>query len=422
MSSRALRIAWVGPGPFEGGGVGGVATELLDGLGRLGVRIDCFLPGKPRPLPPRLTENANLTFIWGTNAWEWGRWYSRTKVTAFTSGLVARVVALLRLRREITRRHGIAPYHLVYQFSTIESLAVPRALARTLPLVIQPETHAAGELRSLIAERRLSLRAQGPGAFVLVLAILLARALVQRARIKRARLVVCISEVFRDHLISDYGLRRERTVVIPNPVRVDRFSVAQRPVGDPPIVLVLGRIAVRKGVEDVVELARALLEEGSRVRIRVVGGPSLWSDYTRLLEDLPVENACYAGALDAAQIPSELSDSDLLLQPSRYEPFALTVGEALAAGVPVVATSEVGAIEGVQGGVVAEVAPGDVPAMCVAIEQMLARLRAEPESMRSTARAEAERLFAPQVVSKALKDSLQEVAGDVARSPVGAAT
>jgi glycosyltransferase involved in cell wall biosynthesis len=299
---------------------------------------------------------------------------------------------------------------------------VPRALARTLPLVIQPETHAAGELRSLIAERRLSLRAQGPGAFVLVLAILLARSLVQRARIKRARLVVCISEVFRDHLISDYGLRRERTVVIPNPVRVDRFSVAQRPVGDPPIVLVLGRIAVRKGVEDVVELARALLEEGSRVRIRVVGGPSLWSDYTRLLEDLPVENACYAGALDAAQIPSELSDSDLLLQPSRYEPFALTVGEALAAGVPVVATSEVGAIEGVQRGVVAEVAPGDVPAMCVAIEQMLARLRAEPESMRSTARAEAERLFAPQVVSKALKDSLQEVAGDVARSPVGAAT
>ncbi len=62
-----------------------------------------------------------------------------------------------------------------------------------------------------------------------------------------------------------------------------------------------------------------------------------------MLEDLPTENAEYVGPVSDTEIPGLLRESDVLLQASRYEPFGLTVGEALAAGVPVIATSEVGA-------------------------------------------------------------------------------
>jgi glycosyltransferase involved in cell wall biosynthesis len=106
--------------------------------------------------------------------------------------------------------------------------------------------------------------------------------------------------------VSDYGFPRERTVVVPNPVRVERFEVSARPPGKPPVVLVLGRIAVRKGIDDVVALARLLLERGSDARIRVVGAPSLFSDYTPLLEDLPEQNAEFAGSVPAEQVPAEL--------------------------------------------------------------------------------------------------------------------
>src|SRR6478672_10059677 len=123
MPIKPLRIAWLGPGPGDDGGVGGVATDLLAGLVKEGHRIDCFLPGKERPLSARLTSEENLTFIWGTSTWKWDRWYSRTKVTAFVSGLVTRAVAALRLRQEIARRHQLEPYDLIYQFSTIENLA-----------------------------------------------------------------------------------------------------------------------------------------------------------------------------------------------------------------------------------------------------------------------------------------------------------
>ncbi len=419
MPAKPLRIAWLGPGPSEDGGVSGALTDLLGGLVKRGHRIDCFLPGKQRALPPRIADEANLTFIWGTSGWQWDRWYSRTRLGAFATGLLARGVASLRIRREVARRHRHEPYDLIYQFSTIENLAMPSRLARSVPLVIHPETHIAGELRFMLAERRLSWRCQPRYVFAAVASIMSVRALLQRARIRRASLLVCISSVFRDHLVHDYGFPREATVVVANPVRLERFAVSERPLGTPPTILVLGRIAVRKGVEDVVSVARTLLERGLEARIRVVGGPSLWSDYTKLLDDLPPENSEYAGALPAEEIPAEVAGSDILLQASRYEPFALTVAEALASGVPVVATSEVGAIENVDRSVAAETPPGDVAAMADAIAQMLERLRSDPDEVHRRARAEAERLFAPEVVCQQISDSLERLLGGAPEQPLG---
>jgi glycosyltransferase involved in cell wall biosynthesis len=298
---------------------------------------------------------------------------------------------------------------LIYQFSSIETPGVPASVARLVPLVIHPETHMAGELRWLISERRLALRCHPPFVFALVATLMRFRAFVQRRAIRRASLLVCISSVFRDHIVHDYGFPPERTVVVPNPVRIDRFAVTARPIGEPPVVLVLGRVAVRKGIEDVVAVARALLERNVDVRVRVVGGPSLWSDYTKLLEDLPSENAEYAGPVSADEVPGLLRESDVLLQASKYEPFGLTVGEALAAGVPVVATTEVGAGEGVDSSVLAAVPPGDVDGMAAAIVQMLERVRGAPEELRSTARSEAERLFAPEVVCEQISDALERI-------------
>ncbi len=412
MGPRSLRIAWLGPAPGEGGGVPGVSTELLDGLARLGHRIDCFFPSSGQTLPERLLENPNLKFIWGTAEWQWDRWYSRSRITAFASGMIARGYASVRLRRAIATEHAGEPYDIVYQFSSIESLAVPTGVTRTVPLVIHPETHSAGELRALIAERDISRRCEPFHLFLSACAIMLARSFVQVARIRRASLLVCISAVFRDHLVHDYRFPVDATVVVPNPVRIARFDPGRRSHTDPPTVLVLGRIAVRKGVDDVVTVARLLRDRGVAVRIRVVGGPSLWSDYTPLLDELPPETAEYAGALPAAEVPGEIERSDVLLQASRYEPFALTVAEALASGVPVVATSEVGASEGVDAAVMSVVAPGDVEAMADAVIAALARSRSEPAAISATARAEAERLFATDVVVAKLSQALERLAAE----------
>lgn len=217
----------------ESGGVPGVATDLLQGLARRGHRIDCLLPGRARELPERVRGEENIAFVWGTAERHRKRWYNRTRITAFASGLLARGVASVRLRREVLRRHRQEPYDVIYQFSTIETVAVPARLARSTPLVIHPETHAAGELRYLIRERRLALRCQPLHGYLISVAVMGVRALVQRRSIGRARLLVCISSVFRDHLVNDYGYPLQRTVVIPNPVRLARFPAEQEPPREP---------------------------------------------------------------------------------------------------------------------------------------------------------------------------------------------
>lgn len=403
---RPLRIAWLGGAPQETGGAPGVVTELLDGLSRLGHEIDCFFPGVGVKVPDHLAQRENLNFIWGTSEWRWDRWYSRTKIASFATGLLSRAVASVRLRQEIARRHRDHPYDLIYQNQTIESLGVPASVVRSIPLVIRPDSHMAGELRCLIAERKLAFRCQPRRIFFVVAAIMAFRALIQRVRIRRASLLIAISSVFRDHIVHDYHFPLEKTVVVTNPVRLDRFEVADRPPGDPPLVLVPTRISVRKGLEDVIAVTRLLHERGVKARVRVIGGPSNWSDYTKLLEDLPSENAEYGGRIPPAKMSAELRSADVVLLASKYDPCPMSVLEALAAGVPVVATNEVGSIEGVDRSVVSEVPVGDVPTMASAIEQMLGRVLAKPEQMRATARSEAERRFARDVVCEQISNAL----------------
>ena len=147
----------------------------------------------------------------------------------------------------------------------------------------------------------------------------------------------------------------------------------------------------------------------------MIGGPSIWSDYTKLLDDLPRENAEYGGRIPPAKMSAELQAADLVLLASKYDPCPMTVLEALACGVPVVATSEVGSIEGVDRSVVAEVHVGDVPAIADAIEQLLTRVQADYAQLRAIARAEAERRFARDVVCEQISDALERLVGDASR-------
>ncbi len=406
-ASRPLRIAWLGGGPAESGGAPGVVTELLDGLTKRGHEIDCFLPGTPRNIPEHLRDRENLTFISGNSTWRFNRWYSRSKITSFASGLLARALGSVRLRREIVKRHKLRPYDLVYQNQQIESLGAPASVTRSIPLAVRPDSHQAGELRWLIRERRLAFRCQPAYNFFVVAAIMAFRTLVQATRIRRVDLLICISSVFRDHIVHDYRFPIEKTTVITNPLRLERFHVTERALAEPPIVLVPTRVSVRKGLEDIAPLARLLSERGIDVRLRVVGGPSTWSDYTKLLDDLPAENSEYAGHVPNKQMPAELQRSDIVLVPSRYDPCPVSVLESLASGVPVIGTTEVGSIEGVDSSVAAAVEPGDIAAMATAIAQMLDRLRTSPLETRRRARAEAERRFAQEVVCAQISDALE---------------
>ena len=174
----------------------------------------------------------------------------------------------------------------------------------------------------------------------------------------------------------------------------------------------IGRISVRKGVELVVELSRRMRDLAGLVHFEIVGGPSLWSDYSRLLDDLDPTMASINGGLTYDALKEWIPTCDLLLQPAKYEPFGLTVGEAVACGVPVVVTSEVGAGEQLSEACSIRIPPCDIEALEEAVREMVARLTSPARGpMRAAARSEAERLWSAASTTLPVTEALFRVAG-----------
>jgi glycosyltransferase involved in cell wall biosynthesis len=196
--------------------------------------------------------------------------------------------------------------------------------------------------------------------------------------------------------------------IVVNPIDLDRFRPNDRVRPEGPMkILFVSRISVRKGVELVVELSHRLADLEGEVELIVIGGRTTWSDYRKLLDDLNPAIATYARSIPPDELARLYQKSAMVLQPSQYEPFALTVGEALASGTPVVASDEVGAVDGVDPRVCAVFPRGDIDAFERAVRTAIAAARSDDRAETAAlARAEAQRLFAPATVAATLLDEL----------------
>jgi glycosyltransferase involved in cell wall biosynthesis len=162
--------------------------------------------------------------------------------------------------------------------------------------------------------------------------------------------------------------------VIGCPVELDPEPMPAPWPADPssgPIVGFVGRLIPRKGAMDLVKAAPAIRAVRPDVRVVIVGDDPY--------ED---EESDYAAAVRAssevdhvgrvAGAAGILGHLDVLVLPSRQEPFGTVVAEAMAAGTPVVATRVDGLPELVVDGVTgALVEPGDTAALAVAVLRVL---------------------------------------------------
>jgi glycosyltransferase involved in cell wall biosynthesis len=408
-----MRIAWIGPMPSNDSGPSHSTTQLLPELCALGLAIDCFVSGAEREIPEQLREVEGLRFVCFEPDWSWGRWYSRTPLTQFLTGQAARARAQRRLYSLIARRHHGTPYGVLVQYSQIELAAPARLRAALPPIVLNPSVHAAGELRWHRRESALARRCEPPLWTATVRAMLAARTARQRRDIRAAALVAPTSRRFASHLARDYGVDRSRFRVAPNPINLARFTAPPpRVPGRPVTLLFVSRMSVRKGVDMVVELSRRLTDLAGRVEILAVGDHTLWSDYRPLLRELEPSVARYLGPVPALDLAKLYQRADGLVQPALYEPFGLTVAEALASGLPVAASDEVGAAEDVDARCCVTFRAGDPDGFEHATRELVRRVEGdERTAISALARREAERLFSSQLAAARLAGFLEEAAG-----------
>jgi glycosyltransferase involved in cell wall biosynthesis len=173
---------------------------------------------------------------------------------------------------------------------------------------------------------------------------------------------ICVSERTRTAGIEARTCTRDRTTVIPNAVDV---AAAPRAAldGDPPRVMSVGRL---KEPKDFVGLVRVLAEIHAPFRAAIIGdGP----DRAEVMR-------AAAGKVELLgerdDVPSQLADSDVFALWSRSEGMPMSVAEAMAAGLPVVASAVGGIPELVQDGVTGMlVASSDEAALSSALDLLL---------------------------------------------------
>lgn len=398
-----MRIAWTGPAR-DGGGVAGMGRLMLAELLRHGVEVDLYVVDVGGdPVPRALAGAPGLRVVELRSGWRWGRWYSRRKAAALFSGLAVRTLGGILLSVRLLIEHRRRPYDAVYQLSQTELFLLGRLRRLAPPIIVHPCTHAAGELRWHRAEQAYALASERRSYHLLMRAMLALRTRVQPKELARADVVIGLSERFNGHLHEDYGVPLEKLCVLRTPVDLEQFS-PDGPASSTGkrTLLYVSRISTRKGLAEIVELSHRLADLAHSVRLLVIGGVTQWSNYSAHLAELNPAVAEYVGPVGAEALPELLRSAAMLLVPSRYEPGSIVTAEALACGLPVVLSGDVGNAEVVAGPHARIHVAQDVDGLEDAVRSLLTALGGDEPALRAAARANAEVEFSADAITLGL--------------------
>jgi len=237
-----------------------------------------------------------------------------------------------------------------------------------------------------------------------------------RSLLPRAARVTAVSRAEVVQLRA-LGVDAASIVRIPNPIDEAEFVQPLDPhryrrqmhVGDAPLVLFLGKLTPRKGVDDLVR-AVALLRD-PRIKL-IIAGNDMGMERTllSLIRRLGLVNrVSLVGLLTGRDRLDALAAADVVVYPSRDEIFGLVPLEALLAGTPVVVCNDSGCGEVITqtgGGCLTK--PGDITGLAGAIDRVLADVPAWRARARDGA-ASARRLFGAQVVCEQLESLYSDI-------------
>jgi sugar transferase (PEP-CTERM/EpsH1 system associated) len=182
---------------------------------------------------------------------------------------------------------------------------------------------------------------------------------------------VTVSKHLEDFLRHSVAVPEERISQIYNGVDTGRFRPGHQPIGPadfrPARGLVIGTVGRMQAVKDPLTLIRAFIrllrlvpEHPSELRLVMVGDGPLRAQAQSLLHEAGLaQQAWLPGARD--DVPELLRGLDVFVLPSLAEGISNTILEAMATGLPVVATAVGGNTELVLPGVTGALVPADDP-------------------------------------------------------------
>lgn len=327
------------PGTRDSGGLNVYVRELSREMGKRGHTMDIFTRRTDARTPEvtRIDEHTRVIQI-SAGPLDADKARQRRYLETFRQGVMEWVGS------QEPGARGQQGYDLVHSHYWMSGW-VGQTLADCweAPHVVMFHTLAEAKNRHHMGEREPRYRIAGEGV-------------VARA----ADRIIAASEGEREMLVERYGASAGRISVVPCGVDTEKFQPQDRDAAKVllgldtklPVLLFVGRIEALKGI-DVLIRAAAQLE--GRFQLVVVGGDEKDSGRRANLETLATElgvrgKVVFLDAVPHDELPLVYNAADICVMPSYYESFGLVALEAMACGVPVVASRVGGLKETVQDG------------------------------------------------------------------------
>lgn len=280
------------------------------------------------------------------------------------------VADMLRLRRALldtVRRYDAD----VVQIQTLGTLAF---------LVMTLRWGTGVQLWWRIANVTFLVKDDGSGPRWLFAAKRAAHRLLYRVGARMVDGVIAVSDEVARAFREETGSRGARLVVVLNGVDVDRFPAASgrddlrtRLGLDPEthLMTMVGTFKEQKGHRFLIEAAASAMPAFPQLTIALVGSGDLEADVRARIDDADLA-ARFLLLGDRRDVPELLAASDSFVLPSLWEGFSVALLEAMASGLPVVATAVSGTTQVMQDGRTGWlVPPGDAGALAAAMKEVL---------------------------------------------------
>jgi glycosyltransferase involved in cell wall biosynthesis len=184
--------------------------------------------------------------------------------------------------------------------------------------------------------------------------------------------VVVNSESVKERIVEAHGVRSSGVTVIPNGVDLARFSPGQEKarVGDGLLVGAVSNLRPEKGLADLIRAVSLARGRGREVRLVIHGEGSMRKDLEAMVAGLSLGPwVSLPGSTREPEVA--LRELDAFVLPSLSEACSNGLMEAMATGLPVIATDVGGNPDLVQHELTGLlVPPGDAPALAEAIVRL----------------------------------------------------
>lgn len=156
-----------------------------------------------------------------------------------------------------------------------------------------------------------------------------------RHALRNASGVISVSNSLKNEIIP---IRKKSVNVIPNIVDTGLYEISGKKEGSILNIGFLGGLNnTNKGL-DLLFKAVSMLEN-TMYKLHIGGDGKLLDHFKKLAAEMTIENNCiFYGEIARDKISQFYSQLDIFVLPSRYETFGIVLIEAIAAGVPVIAT------------------------------------------------------------------------------------